>query len=62
MCITSLILICSIVDNGVQNLSGGELQRVAIVLALGTPANIYLVSDDVEFFIVAFLVQHMLFE
>mmetsp|Transcript_9512 Transcript_9512/g.14319 ORF Transcript_9512/g.14319 Transcript_9512/m.14319 type:complete len:624 (-) Transcript_9512:258-2129(-) len=35
----------SIVDNGVQNLSGGELQRVAIVLALGTPANIYLIDE-----------------
>lgn len=33
-----------IMDNGVQTLSGGELQRVAIVLALGTPADIYLVS------------------
>lgn len=33
----------SILDNGVQNLSGGELQRVAIVMALGTPADIYLV-------------------
>jgi len=30
-------------DNSVQNLSGGELQRVAIVLCLGTPADIYLV-------------------
>jgi ATP-binding cassette, sub-family E, member 1 len=33
----------SILDNGVQNLSGGELQRVAIVMALGTPADLYLV-------------------
>lgn len=32
-----------IMDNGVQDLSGGELQRVAIVLCLGTPADIYLV-------------------
>lgn len=32
-----------IIDNGVQELSGGELQRVAIVLCLGTPADIYLV-------------------
>jgi ATP-binding cassette, sub-family E, member 1 len=39
---TSLLL-NSIIDNGVQNLSGGELQRVAIVMALGTPADIYLV-------------------
>lgn len=34
----------AIMDNGVQDLSGGELQRVAIVLCLGTPADIYLVS------------------
>ncbi len=33
-----------IFDNGVQDLSGGELQRVAIVLCLGTAADIYLVS------------------
>lgn len=33
----------AIIDNGVQDLSGGELQRVAIVLCLGTPADIYLV-------------------
>jgi translation initiation factor RLI1 len=33
-----------IMENGVQTLSGGELQRVAIVLCLGTPADIYLVS------------------
>ena len=35
----------AIMDNGVQNLSGGELQRVAIVLALGTPADIYLIDE-----------------
>jgi ATP-binding cassette, sub-family E, member 1 len=35
----------AILDNGVQNLSGGELQRVAIVMALGTPADIYLVPS-----------------
>jgi ATP-binding cassette subfamily E protein 1 len=34
-----------ILDNGVQNLSGGELQRVAIVMALGTPADIYLLDE-----------------
>jgi ATP-binding cassette subfamily E protein 1 len=34
-----------IMDNGVQNLSGGELQRLAIVLCLGTPADIYLVDE-----------------
>ncbi|CAM9945860.1 unnamed protein product, partial [Phaeothamnion confervicola] len=34
-----------IMDNEVQNLSGGELQRVAICLALGKPADIYLVDE-----------------
>jgi ATP-binding cassette, sub-family E, member 1 len=34
-----------IMDNGVQTLSGGELQRVAIVMALGTIADIYLVDE-----------------
>ena len=29
----------------VQNLSGGELQRVAITLALGVPADIYLIDE-----------------
>ena len=38
-----------IMDNGVQDLSGGELQRVAIVLCLGTPADIYLVSFDIYY-------------
>jgi ATP-binding cassette, sub-family E, member 1 len=33
------MLIEQIKDNEVQNLSGGELQRVAIVLALGKPAD-----------------------
>ena len=32
-------------DNGVQTLSGGELQRCAIVLCLGTAADIYLVDE-----------------
>mgnify|MGYP003385923603 CR=1 FL=1 len=38
------MMIDPIIDNAVQELSGGELQRVAIVLALGAPADIYLVS------------------
>jgi ATP-binding cassette subfamily E protein 1 len=32
-------------DNEVKTLSGGELQRVAIVLALGKPADVYLVDE-----------------
>jgi ATP-binding cassette subfamily E protein 1 len=35
----------NIMDNGVQNLSGGELQRLAITLALGTPADVYLIDE-----------------
>ncbi|KAG9393297.1 ABC transporter ABCE [Carpediemonas membranifera] len=32
-------------DHKVKTLSGGELQRVAIVLALGKPANVYLLDE-----------------
>merc|ERR1712050_226009 len=39
------MLIEQIADHGVQTLSGGELQRVAIVLALGKPADIYLIDE-----------------
>ena len=35
----------SILDNDVQTLSGGELQRVALVLCLGAPADIYLIDE-----------------
>lgn len=34
-----------IIDQEVQHLSGGELQRVAIVLALGVPADLYLIDE-----------------
>lgn len=34
-----------VIDQEVQTLSGGELQRVAIVLALGTEADIYLIDE-----------------
>mmetsp|Transcript_15214 Transcript_15214/g.14791 ORF Transcript_15214/g.14791 Transcript_15214/m.14791 type:complete len:156 (+) Transcript_15214:1071-1538(+) len=34
-----------LLDNQVQELSGGELQRVAIVLALGKPCDIYLIDE-----------------
>eukprot|EP01062_Namystynia_karyoxenos_P083837 TRINITY_DN9739_c0_g1_i1.p1 TRINITY_DN9739_c0_g1~~TRINITY_DN9739_c0_g1_i1.p1 ORF type:complete len:633 (+),score=274.30 TRINITY_DN9739_c0_g1_i1:102-2000(+) len=34
-----------IIDQEVQHLSGGELQRVALVLALGKPAQIYLIDE-----------------
>lgn len=35
----------NIIDQEVQHLSGGELQRVAIVLSLGLPADIYLIDE-----------------
>lgn len=35
----------NIIDNGVQTLSGGELQRLAICLALGVPADVYLIDE-----------------
>lgn len=39
------LVIENIIDNGVQTLSGGELQRLAITLALGTPADVYLIDE-----------------
>merc|ERR1711879_834032 len=52
------MLIDAIADHDVQTLSGGELQRVALVLALGKPADIYLIDEpsaylDVEQRVVA---------
>eukprot|EP00828_Plagiopyla_frontata_P047614 TRINITY_DN884_c0_g1_i2.p2 TRINITY_DN884_c0_g1~~TRINITY_DN884_c0_g1_i2.p2 ORF type:complete len:604 (+),score=86.97 TRINITY_DN884_c0_g1_i2:1942-3753(+) len=34
-----------IIDNEVQHLSGGELQRIALILALGKPADIFLLDE-----------------
>jgi len=39
------MMIEEIIDREVKSLSGGELQRVAIVLALGKPADIYLIDE-----------------
>lgn len=39
----------NIIDQDVQTLSGGELQRVAIVLALGKPADVYLLDEPSSF-------------
>lgn len=39
------LLIDSIIDQEVLNLSGGELQRVALVLCLGKPADVYLIDE-----------------
>ena len=35
----------SLLENDVQTLSGGELQRVAIVLALAKPCDLYLIDE-----------------
>ncbi|XP_071494291.1 ATP-binding cassette sub-family E member 1-like [Diadema antillarum] len=35
----------NIYDQEVQNLSGGELQRVALTLCLGKPADVYLIDE-----------------
>lgn len=35
----------NIIDQEVANLSGGELQRVALVLCLGKPADVYLIDE-----------------
>jgi ATP-binding cassette subfamily E protein 1 len=35
----------SLLENEVQTLSGGELQRVAIVLCLAKPCDIYLIDE-----------------
>lgn len=39
----------NIMDQEVKTLSGGELQRVAIVLALGKPVSIYLLDEPSSF-------------
>jgi len=43
--VTKPMLIDPIKDQSVQHLSGGELQRVAITLALGKPADIFLIDE-----------------
>lgn len=39
------MMIAPIIDQQVKNLSGGELQRVALVLTLGKAADIYLIDE-----------------
>ena len=43
--VTKPLQIEPLLDNEVQTLSGGELQRVAILLCLGQPADVYLVDE-----------------
>jgi len=39
------LLIEAIIDQEILNLSGGELQRVALTLCLGMPADVYLIDE-----------------
>ncbi|CAJ0576481.1 unnamed protein product, partial [Mesorhabditis spiculigera] len=39
------LMMDQLMDREVQNLSGGELQRVALVLCLGKPASVYLIDE-----------------
>jgi len=43
--VTKPLNLDSIIDQMVMNLSGGELQRVALILCLGLPADIYLIDE-----------------
>lgn len=43
--VTKPLMIEDIIDQQVMHLSGGELQRVALCLALGKPADIYLLDE-----------------
>jgi len=43
--VTKPLQIEPLLDQEVQNLSGGELQRVALVLCLGQPADVYLIDE-----------------
>jgi len=43
--VTKPLNIENIIDQEVIHLSGGELQRVALVLCLGQPADIYLIDE-----------------
>jgi len=43
--VTKPLQIESIIDQEVMNLSGGELQRVALVLCMGQPADVYLIDE-----------------
>ncbi|KAJ8905827.1 hypothetical protein NDN08_002332 [Rhodosorus marinus] len=43
--VTKPMMIEQLLDEEVKHLSGGELQRVALVMALGKPADIYLIDE-----------------
>lgn len=41
----TFMFFCVFICKQVQNLSGGELQRVALALCLGKPADVYLIDE-----------------
>jgi len=43
--VTKPLQLEAIIDQQVQHLSGGELQRVALVLCMGQPADVYLIDE-----------------
>jgi len=43
--VTKPLMLDDIIDNVVKELSGGELQRVALILALGKAAEVYLIDE-----------------
>jgi len=43
--VTKPLQLEAIIDQEVTNLSGGELQRVALILCLGQPADVYLIDE-----------------
>jgi len=43
--VTKPLQLEAIIDQEVQHLSGGELQRVALILCLGQPADVYLIDE-----------------
>lgn len=43
--VTKPLKLEDVLDNEVLKLSGGELQRVAIILALCKPADVYLIDE-----------------
>jgi ATP-binding cassette subfamily E protein 1 len=43
--VTKPLQLEAIIDQEVQHLSGGELQRVALILCMGQPADVYLIDE-----------------
>jgi ATP-binding cassette subfamily E protein 1 len=43
--VVKVLDIDTLLDQSVSTLSGGELQRIAIILCLGQPAQVYLLDE-----------------